>query len=112
MKRPTRPCATPMCDGRVTFAATCRRCYEARRAQTPERKAWARKYARRPYVQKMKAEACKDYYDAGKNRGVCCVCGGETADKRALRCLPCYRAQVLPRAGAKGLAKIHGRPNV
>jgi hypothetical protein len=106
-----KPCATPLCDGEAKRAAMCRRCRDRAREQTPERKAWATKYRKTKRYRELHRRASQDYRDAGKvQRGECVDCGGATNDTRALRCLACYRARVLPVASRRGLMAIHGRP--
>lgn len=105
-----KPCATPMCDGLVTSAKFCRPCYERARLHSPERQEWLKQYKRKKHVREMHREARRDYYHAGKNRGVCSICSGETSDPRARRCFRCFQSKFAPAARAKGLAAIHGRP--
>lgn len=105
-----KPCDTPMCDETTKRAPLCRRCYERKRSQTPWRRSWAAKYAKSPQRREAHRQAGRDYRAAGKEpRGVCAYCEGPTSSTKNTRCLACYRAQVLPRARAKGLRAIHGR---
>lgn len=106
-----KPCDTPLCDGVTKRAALCQRCYERKRAMSPTRRSWLAKYAKSEKRLEAHRQTCRDYRAAGKEpKGTCAYCDGPTSSMKNTRCLACYRAQVLPRAQAKGLRAIHGRP--
>ena len=101
-----KTCETPLCEGTTVRARYCRQCYERRRAQSVERRSWCTHYAKSEKRLAAHREAARDYRAAGKEpRGVCVYCDGSTSSTKNTRCLPCYRAKVLPRARLKGLQR-------